>query len=182
MDSHTNNKNKNTEGKENSIKLDINFKKIEKYQSALQKYLEIRVKCKAVALELTQDTFERYINIESPEKIEFPRAFLFRIASNLAMNHLRREKIYVVQAEAVNAEQSVFTREPSPDEWAQYEETQHKFKIAYEALSLKSQEIFYLRRFSELSTQEISLKLGISQRMVQKYLINIMQHFHQQLK
>lgn len=175
------NKNNSKVGKENSQPLNGDFEKIEKYRISLQKFLEIRVKSNAVALELTQDTFEHFININSPEKIEFPRAFLFRIASNLASNHLRREKIYMVHPEGEHAEERVCTQEPSPEDWAQYEETQIKFKMAYENLSVRSQEIFYLRRFSELSTHEIARRLGISQRMVQKYLIKIMKHFRKQL-
>jgi RNA polymerase sigma-70 factor (ECF subfamily) len=174
--------NKKTTCKKEELRLNDNFKKIEKYQAGLQKFLEVRVKSKAIALELTQDTFERYITMDSPEKIEFPRAFLFRIASNLALNHLRREKIYLVQGEQEeDFQENVFSEEPSPEEWARYEEIQAKFKTAYLDLPLRCQEVFYLRRVSELSTKEIADKLGISQRMVQKYLIRIMKHFRKQL-
>tara|TARA_R110000772_G_scaffold30037_3_gene74889 strand:+ start:427 stop:699 length:273 start_codon:yes stop_codon:yes gene_type:complete len=68
VDFQTNNKNKIIEREENSDKGNENFKKIEKYQAGLQKFLEIRVKSEAIAVELTQDTFERFINIDSPEK------------------------------------------------------------------------------------------------------------------
>ncbi|PCJ39394.1 MAG: hypothetical protein COA71_14100 [SAR86 cluster bacterium] len=181
MDFRTIKNNKNIACKKDALRLNENFKKIEKYQFSLQKFLEIRVKSKAVALELTQDAFERFITVNSQEKIEFPRAFLFRIASNLALNYLRREKIYVVQGEGEESQENAFSQEPSPEEWARYEETQARFKLAYTGLPLRCQEVFYLRRVSELSTKEIAQKLGISQRMVQKYLIKIMKHFRKNL-
>tara|TARA_R110000824_G_scaffold288508_2_gene476490 strand:+ start:61386 stop:61688 length:303 start_codon:yes stop_codon:yes gene_type:complete len=97
------------------------------------------------------------------------------------LNYLRREKIYVVPAQGDDGQDDVSSKEPSPEEWAQYDELQVKFNKAYATLPKKCQEIFYLRRVPELSTKEISERLGISQRMVQKYLIRIMKHFRKNL-
>lgn len=43
------------------------------------------------AADVAQDTYLRLVNLPAGEPIQEPRAFLFRIAGNLAIDRMRRE-------------------------------------------------------------------------------------------
>tara|TARA_R100001143_G_C3357401_1_gene133311 strand:+ start:2671 stop:3210 length:540 start_codon:yes stop_codon:yes gene_type:complete len=154
---------------------------VEELRPALQKFLELKVSSRATAMDLTQDTFEKYLSIEDKSEIANTRSYLFAIAANLAKNTLRRERIYVVDAENKGRQSEPETEDPSPEEWLMYSEMQDKFRTALQSLPGKCREIFYLRRIKNLSSREIADKYGISQRMVQKHLIKAIKHFHKHL-
>lgn len=59
------------------------------HQSELRQHLLRRVGCSDTADDLLQDTFLRIAQLESGCEIVNPRAFLYRVAGNLALDHLR---------------------------------------------------------------------------------------------
>ena len=50
---------------------------------------------------------------------------------------------------------------------------------AYLSLPANYQAVFVLRKMDELSYSDIAVKLNISEKTVQRYLVAIMLHFHQ---
>ena len=66
---------------------------IEQHRHELYSFLVRRVNCNETANDLLQDTFFRLINVKTAQPIQNPRAFIYRIASNLATDYLRRQKI-----------------------------------------------------------------------------------------
>ena len=151
-----------------------------RYRADLYRFLKLRVESDAAAKDLTQETFVRFLSLDSVDKVDHPRAYLFRIAVNLATDHRRREKFYACALDTVNETMEVDST-PSPEDWVQFADTHAQCKVAYDALPVRCQEIFYLRRFDGMTTGEIATKYGISRRMVQKYLARIMRHFCEQL-
>lgn len=65
---------------------------IERHRQELFIFLLRRVACADTANDLLQDTFFRLINAKAAQPIQNPRAFVYRIAANLATDHLRRQK------------------------------------------------------------------------------------------
>ena len=55
----------------------------------LQRYLTRRLNCAQTAADLTQDVFVRLMRSEAADAVENPRAYLYRIASNLLADHFR---------------------------------------------------------------------------------------------
>ncbi|MAM70989.1 MAG: hypothetical protein CMP91_07615 [Gammaproteobacteria bacterium] len=157
------------------------LEQVEELRPALQKFLELKVNSNAIAMDLTQDTFEKYLSIEDSSKIKNIRSYLFTVAANLAKDNNRRERIYVVNADKNEQQPEPETGEPGPEEWLLYSDMQDKFKDTLQSLPRKCREVFYLRRIENLSSREIAEKFGISQRMVQKHLIKAIKHFHKHL-
>ena len=157
------------------------LEQVEELRPALQKFLELKVISNAIAMDLTQDTFEKYLSIEDSSKIKNIRSYLFTVAANLAKDNNRRERIYVVNADENEQQPEPETEEPGPEEWLLYSDMQDKFKDTLQSLPRKCREVFYLRRIENLSSREIAEKFGISQRMVQKHLIKAIKHFHKHL-
>lgn len=59
----------------------------------LYRYAVYLVKDESTAQDLCQETFIRWYKLSHPREIEMPRAWLKKVLSNLAWNHLRHQKI-----------------------------------------------------------------------------------------
>jgi RNA polymerase sigma factor (sigma-70 family) len=94
-------------------------------------------------------------------------ASLFRIARNLAVDGVRREKMCSIDV-AINIE-DLSTPEDGPDA-AEYACTNHEIKLLREAIDMlppRRREIVILRRLRAMPQKEIALRMGISERTVQ---------------
>jgi len=140
-----------------------------------------RVKDHYLAEEIVQETCVRYLKAWQEGDIENPRGYVFRIAFNLTINHFRKKKIRAIDADMEMDEAKIPGAEVSPEEWLRYKQFRDRFNDLFDDLSDRQQKIFYLRRMEDLTTAEIGQKYNISRRMVQKYMAQIMKHFHKGL-
>lgn len=140
-----------------------------------------RIREADLAEEIVQETFVRYLNASQEGDIDNPRGYIFRIAFNLTVNHFRKKKIHVIDPNQEVDEDKTPGTEVSPEEWLRYKQFRDRFNSLFDDLSDKQQQIFYLQRMEGLTTAEIALKYTISRRMVQKYMAQVMKHFHQGL-
>ncbi|MEC4748532.1 sigma factor [Methylomicrobium sp. Wu6] len=60
-----------------------------KHRYELLRFLSYRVSYSETAQDLFQETFIRYAGYDGKTSVENPRAFIFRIAANLATDYLR---------------------------------------------------------------------------------------------
>ena len=66
---------------------------LDRYQDAIFRFLYFRVGNRAVALDITQDTFTKIWEYLSLGKtIEYPEAFLYRSAKNALIDYYKKEK------------------------------------------------------------------------------------------
>jgi len=56
---------------------------------ALHRFLSARLRCSTIAEEIMRDMLRALENNNIPHKINNPTNFLFRMASNLALEHIR---------------------------------------------------------------------------------------------
>src|ERR1700716_145308 len=63
-----------------------------KYAPALHRYIERRVRRPGTALEMTQDIFERFLQIADADAVRNPQAYLYGIASHVVREALFREE------------------------------------------------------------------------------------------
>ena len=144
-------------------------------------YALARVSDPDLAEELVQEAYVKFLNIEDKAGIENPKGYIIRIIFNLSVSYYRKKRIRPVDTDdPVDLDQHPGT-EPTPEELAHYRQLQAKFENAYSALSLRHREIFYLRRMEGLTTDEIANRFGVSQRMIQKHLAQIIKHIHKRL-
>ncbi|MEI8573095.1 sigma-70 family RNA polymerase sigma factor [Methylomonas sp. LW13] len=61
------------------------------HQTELQQFLWRRVQCREAAADLLQDTFLHIAEYSAQDAISNCRAFLYRVAGNLALDYLRRQ-------------------------------------------------------------------------------------------
>src|SRR5262249_37610678 len=62
-----------------------------KYAPELHRYVERRMRRPELAQDLTQDIFERFLQVEDTDAVRNPQAYLFGIASHVVREALFRE-------------------------------------------------------------------------------------------
>lgn len=122
------------------------------------------------ASDLLQETFVRALRRERFETVDDPPAFLKQIAVNLSRDLARRresEAKYFVAGEDAD---HIVDQTVAPDELLEASERARRFLAAVETLPPKCRETFVLRRFEDLTHDEIAAKLGVTRNMVEKHL------------
>ncbi|MDX1588589.1 MAG: sigma-70 family RNA polymerase sigma factor [Oleiphilaceae bacterium] len=144
----------------------------------LQGFLYRQMGCQATAADLAQDTFLRLLTRQqSPqqeEAIEQPRAYLGRIARGLAANHWRRRDIEQAYLQAL-AQQPEATA-PSPETYHVIVETLIRIDALLRDLPTRVRQAFLLSRLEGVRYAAIAESLGVSERMVKKYMAQAMLH------
>jgi len=137
---------------------------LHRHKGALYPYIVSRVKDEAAACDIFQEVFIRVLkHIDNYEEMEKFRAWLFRIATNITMDHFRRQaKSATVFSREMPETDRLESPEKTPEENAVNRETSKELKVAIDMLSDEQKEIFLLREFSGLSFREIAGIKGIS--------------------
>lgn len=139
----------------------------------LKDWLRRRLGCGEVAADLAQDTFVRVIQRrQKPEVIRRPRAFLATIAHGIVVNHWRRQDIERAYLKALASQP-----EPaavSPEEQHLILETLHEIDAALSRLPDKVCRAFLMAQLDGLTYHRIGAELGVSERMVKKYMAHAM--------
>lgn len=140
----------------------------------LLKWLRQQVACRIQAEDHAQDTFMRIIAAREVLSIREPRAYLTTIAKGILVNHWRRSAIEQAywQAIAANPEQVA----ASPEHHAIILETLQEIDALLGQLPEKVRSAFLLSQLDGLTYAQIGQRLGVSERMVKKYMARAMLH------
>lgn len=140
----------------------------------LRRWLQRKLGCAQQAADLAHDTFMRVLMRPAVAPIQEPRAYLTTIAHGLVVNHWRRlalERAYL-EALAGLPESTV----PSPEDRALVLEALCAVDALLAALPEKVRQAFLLAQIDGLTYREIAVQLGVSERMVKKYMARAMLH------
>lgn len=142
---------------------------VRRYQDRVYRFILRMVNSHDEALELTQDTF---INAwqalpDWRPDAEF-RTWLFRIASNAAMDCLRRRK--VVEFVALEEDYDTPGEGPGPEAQLQTKQRLVAVESALARLAPDQREILLLREVEDMSYAEIGATLGINEGTVKSRL------------
>lgn len=151
------------------------------HEAELRSYLMRRLKSDELVHDIIQETFAKLLALKSGTRIDNPRGYIFRVALNLAIDHMRSKRTQHAEQLSDWLEQTLPAADPTPEDIIRHQQLANMFNDAYSELPQKSQQIFYMRRFEGMSTLQIARKFGVSQRMVQKSIAHIMSHFDQRL-
>lgn len=141
----------------------------------LQAWLRNKLGCLFTAQDLAQDTFLRLV--VRPRELDAgqnPRAYLTTIAKGLVVDHWRRAEIERVWVAAM-LERPEATQ-PSAEHQAIVLETLVEVDRILATLADKPRQAFLLAQLHELTYAEIGVRLGVSERMVKKYMAQAMLH------
>ncbi|WP_290983327.1 RNA polymerase sigma factor [Ferrovibrio sp.] len=141
-------------------------------RSALQRFLARRLGRHAgLAEDLTQEVWLRAAIAGQPvEAMRYPKSYLFRIASNLAIDHQRHVAHGVEQPLAEEVAAQAADLRPSPEDEAVQRGELRRLMQAVDRLPPRTREVFLLAKIQELSYVEIALRLGIARNTVMVHM------------
>jgi RNA polymerase sigma factor (sigma-70 family) len=133
------------------------------------------------AYDVAQQTYERLLSNDKTQLINNPRAFVFKVANNIAIDHLRQRKVRGDGDIPALDDDSMVSHEPSPDEQVDYELTVAMVRTFISELPPKCRSAFLYYKFEERDYAEIAEILYVSESMVRKYVLRAMAYCRERL-
>ncbi len=148
-----------------------------KYLPELKRFIGLRWPKEQDVDDLAHEAFLRLAQYPDLELIQNPRAFLFQTASNLAIDNYRQKQTRKCYFETEIEIQDISERESlSPDNVCENQHTLSHFTDLLNQLPELQRHAFVLYRLEDLSHAEIALRLGISVRSSERYVMQATQH------
>jgi len=142
---------------------------MQRHRSELLRFLAQRVSCPDAAQDIFQENFIRYAGYRDKSAVDNPRAFIFRIAANLATDYMRSRGRQPHQPESAEIIAGLEDPKRSVEQTVI---SQQEFEILFQALAElppKCREVFIMLRLKEYSYAQVEQELGISSTMILKY-------------
>ena len=149
-------------------------------QSApLLKYLTSRFRDREDAAEIAQEAWLRMHRLEHPEELSNPKAYLFQMASNIAVDRARRHalELRVCRDEFATLDEGL----PSAERAVAAEESIDLIRAALRDLPADCRQAFVLHRGRDMSYPDIARQMGVSTSMVEKYIARALKHLRDKL-
>jgi len=143
------------------------------HEKELKRYLYRKLSCAETADDLIQETFLRIAERHSHVDFHNVRAYLYRIAQNLLIDHFRRERRQQTYPD---------DSQPSVEDDISGRQKLALLRKALLDLPLLTQRIFELNRMEGLTYAEVAQRLGVSESTVQKHLARGLCHAMKALK
>jgi len=157
---------------------------MQRHRQELMGFLFQRIGCSDAAQDLFQETFLRYAGYGGKTEVENHRAFIFRIAANLATDYLRSRSRQLHQDIDGGDDETLAEIEDPRLSLERSAISQQQLELLITALSElppKCSEVFILLKIKHYSYAEVERKLGISSTMIFNYLARAMAHCRQRL-
>jgi len=138
------------------------------YRVPLLAYLTQMLGDPELAHEVAQDSLERIHSAYSPDQIEYPRAVLFKVATRLALMHLRHRSMQRrVIGEAIDLEEVPDDR-TSPDQEAIRGQLAQYLASVIKELPVNLRNVFVMAHVQGKPRKEIAIALGITEKRLDK--------------
>lgn len=117
--------------------------------------------------DIVQEAMTRVWSARLQGSVESPKALLFTVAHNLALDRLRRERIVSFEPITENDNSTVYEDGPSPAEAAAHQQELNLLTQAIQSLPNRCRQVLTLRKIYGLPQKEIAKQLGISENTVE---------------
>ena len=141
-----------------------------RYREELTRRLLTMVNSRETAADLLQETYVRLLRLPGTRAVEQPRALLHRIATNLAIDHLRARKNGHHLVEPIEAAMELPCPVPSQERSLLGKQRLQRFIHAVQQLPPRTREAFLLYRIHGHSYREIAERMKISVSGVDKHI------------
>jgi RNA polymerase sigma factor (sigma-70 family) len=136
-------------------------------------YLRSRLGSLQEAKEVAQEAYVRVLQLQEPGAPGLLRAYLFKTASNLAVDRLRHRRVRQRSEEQPQLFEELNTTRGELDDPAEQllaREQADRLLGYLQELPAKCQRVMNLHRFEGASQRGVAMRLSISERMVRRYV------------
>ncbi|WP_297833427.1 sigma-70 family RNA polymerase sigma factor [Thermomonas sp.] len=140
------------------------------HEEALLRYLHRHWPHRDEIHDLRQELYARIYEAASRALPTQPKSFLFASARHLMTDRLRRGKVVSIEPMGDFEPSCVLVDEVTPERWSGGRQTLHRLSDALDRLPARCREVVWLRRVEDLSQKDVALRLGISEKTVEKQI------------
>lgn len=148
---------------------------------ALLRYLRRKAGSDDEAQDLLQETYLRLAKSHGDEAVLFPQALAFRVAESVAADYRRRRATHRSHAHVSFDEAGCIPVDGTQERAVAAEQELQLLIRALGELSPKCRQVFFMIRMHHLRRRDVAERLGLSVKMVDKYLGQAMAHCRQRL-
>lgn len=141
----------------------------------LFRFLSARLR-RQEAEDVAQQTYLHLLQHPAPGEIGNPAAYLFRTASNLAIDTMRRETTRLRHTEPEADPESLSSVMHEPEDVLDAAARIERFTAVLEELPELCRHAFLLNKLDGLTHAEIATRLGLSKKTVQRYVLKALEH------
>jgi RNA polymerase sigma-70 factor (ECF subfamily) len=135
-----------------------------------------------VAREVIQDTYERIHKLYRPEDVMFPRAMLYKIATNFALMRLRRARLESKIITGSQGMEKVPDEAASPDKRAMAEEINERLVQTIKELRPNLRTVLVMAHVQGIARKDIAEQLGISLKRVDKRMTKALRTLRERME
>ncbi|HET7591785.1 MAG TPA: sigma-70 family RNA polymerase sigma factor, partial [Rhodanobacteraceae bacterium] len=146
------------------------------HNRALVRFLAAKLNSEAEARDVAQEAYVRLLQLDRPDAIGFLRTYLFRVAENIANDHLRHRAVHERSQPTQQVLFEQLLNRPGPDRSAMGQEELQIVRQALRDLPAKCRKAFVLHVFAERPLAEIAVEMQLSDRMIRYYVARAMAH------
>lgn len=157
-----------------NLTLNINDLFLNHRQSLIHTIYRI-VGCPQTAEDLAHETYLKMLHASKTQEISYPHPFLYQIARNLALDHLRKEKIRQRSdnqpkndEDNGNLLECLPSNAPTPEQQTADRQQVTLMLEALNSLSERRRQILVLHKFHHWTYERIARHCGISRSAVEK--------------
>ncbi|BBK34885.1 RNA polymerase sigma-70 factor (ECF subfamily) [Stella humosa] len=160
---------------------------VEAHYEELRAFVRRRVGSASAAQDVVQETWLRVAAEpaerapEPPRPLAQARAYIYRVAGNLAIDRLRRDRLELRHGAGLPLPLEQPGTEPGPDRVVAAREEMAILRQAIQELPERCRDAFLLYRGEGLTMRETALRLGISEKTVEKHVAKAMLHCRRRL-
>lgn len=140
------------------------------HEDALMRFLHRHWPHRDELHDLRQELYARLYEAAAKAVPAQPKAFLFASARHLMTDRLRRGKVVSIEPMGDFEPSHVLIDEVSPERWCGGRQALRRLSEAFDRLPDRCREVVWLRRVEELSQKDVALRLGISEKTVEKHI------------
>ena len=140
------------------------------HEEALLRYLLRSWPQRDEVHDLRQEIYTRVYEAAGKALPQQPKAFLFASARHLMADRARRARVVSIEPMGDFEPSHVLVDEVSPERWCGGRQALKRLADAFDRLPDRCREVVWLRRVEELSQKDVALRLGISEKTVEKHI------------
>jgi RNA polymerase sigma-70 factor (ECF subfamily) len=118
--------------------------------------------------DIVQEVYCRLLRLDSVEHIDDPRAYVFRVARNVVLGQIRRNRVVSIMTMQNLDELHVADATPNPETATAARVELNQVLSLIRDLPERCRQVFELRKVHGLSQAETAQRLGVSENIVEK--------------
>jgi RNA polymerase sigma factor (sigma-70 family) len=138
------------------------------HNRALVQFLLTRLPTESEAKEVAQEAYVRLLQLDQPVAVSFLRWYLFKIAKDIAVDR-HRQRTVRERLDQLDGFAELDISSPTENSVMASDELA-LLLTALRELPRKCQQAFLLQRFRDLTTQQVAATMGLTDRMVRRYM------------